>query len=149
MSGLGQWYTPALSSKSTKDQLLTADRAELQVLVAVCDRALAMPRRLGGDATSADLANDKKKAKRLGHCFRQSLKAWGAPEIATGALDKEVRQRAAVVRWEELADQRRQWILSRFAPYVTLAIDEGQEQWGWTIVNLLKNELRWMDYALR
>jgi hypothetical protein len=149
MQRLADYYDPRCSGANTRDELLREDRAELQVLVAVCDRALAMPRRLGGDATSADLANDKKRAKRLGHCFRQSLKAWGAPEIATGALDKEVRQRAAVVRWEELADQRRQWILSRFAPYVTLAIDEGQEQWGWTIVNLLKNELRWMDYALR
>lgn len=146
---LDAYYTQTLSGGSTRDQLLTLDRGELQTLVALCDRALAMPRRLGSDATSDELASDKKTGKRLAHCFRQSLKAWGGQEAANGVLEDQIRRRAATLRWRDLADARRQYLMSRFAPYATLAIDEEQRAWGEHILTLLRNELGWIEYAMR
>jgi hypothetical protein len=146
VNSLVSYYDPAYSSGS-KDQLLKEDRAELQILVALCAHALAMPRRLGVDATSDELARDKKIAKRLAHCFRKSLEGWHGVEVAIDEPD--IRQRAAVVKWGDLAAGRRAYLLARFAPYATLAIDAGQEPWGNHILTLLQNELGWIDYALR
>ena len=146
---LADYYDPACTTVMIRAELLKKDQAELQVLIRICDHALAMRRRLGGDASSAELATDKKRAKRLGHCWRTSLQAWGGREAAIGALGQETRMRAATVHWEDLVAARRQWILSRFAPYATLAIDTGDESWGYHIITILKNELRWLDYAMR
>lgn len=147
---LADYYDEAWSGAThTREDLLKLDRAELQVLVRICDHVLAMRRRLGGDASSDELAIDKKRAKRLAHCFRTSLKAWGAQEAASGVLEKEIRQRAATVHWEDLVAARRQHLLSRFPLYATMAIDAGQEAWGYHMITLLKNELRWLDYAMR
>ena len=145
---LADYHTPSLSGGNRR-QLIKEDQAELQVLVALCDYALAMPRRLGADATSAELAKDKKTAKRLGHCFRKSLEAWGGKEVSRGARKAEARQLAAVARWDRVAEDRRQYLLSRFAPYATLAIDTNQKSWGYHILNLLNVELGWIDYAIR
>lgn len=146
---LAHYYDPGLTGAHTRDVLVGEDRAALQVLIAICESALAMRRRLGGDATSAELANDKKTARRLRHCFLKSLLAWGGQEIDAGPPRLEVRRLAAVANWKHIVDQRHQWILSRYAPYATLAIDAGQEQWGYSVLNRLNNELSWLDYAIR
>jgi hypothetical protein len=147
---LADYYDARCSgAPHTAEQLIILDQAELQVLIRICDGVLAMRRRLGGDATSDELAIDKKRAKRLAHCWRTSLRAWGAQESSSDVLEQEIRQRAATVHWEDLAAARRQYLLSRFPLYATMAIDLEEEQWGYHIITILKNELRWLDYAMR
>jgi hypothetical protein len=145
---LRDYHTPTLTGLNRR-QLIREDQSELRLLVAMCAHAQAMPRRLGADATSDELAMDKKTAKRLAHCFRQSLQAWEGKEGAKGARGKEARRLAATVRWDRLAEDRRQYLLSRFAPYATLALDTDQKRWGYHILTLLNTELGWIDYAMR
>lgn len=48
----------------------------LQRGIAQCEEALGVPRRLGGDATDRELADDKRAARRIKHRLEVALKDW-------------------------------------------------------------------------
>lgn len=79
--------------------------ARLMRGIVQCDEVLGVPRRLGGDATDKELADDKRMARRVKHRLQTALDDWPdkLPEVppdGTGARLKWVDWWTA---WHEYA----------------------------------------------
>jgi hypothetical protein len=109
-----------------------------------------MPRRLGGDATSEDLALDKKRVKRVLHVLSQSLKAWDAADrIAQIDLTDELRREGAQLNWAQFAADYRAYLEGRIKYVATWSTQTGHTEWGKKAVVRLNNERSWLEYAMR
>lgn len=129
------------------DSLLRAEVERLRKLLAVARAAQTIPRRIGPEATSAELALDKQRARRVQHVAEQSLRAWGSSE--NGTIEAAMRE-AAAVDWLRWFHEHRIWLMNRQRYVATWAYKTGaNEKWAKSTVVKLGNELKWLEYALR
>jgi hypothetical protein len=143
------WYVKGAATGLTRESLVAADIRELIRLIYVVEAAGAIPSRLGKDATGDELSMDKRYARRIAHCFRQSLKAWGGVLDDAGEHADHYRRVAATVKWADLISDRQAYLMERLPLYATLAIDEGDRSWGNQALARINNELGWLTYSLR
>lgn len=106
------------------------------------------PRRLGGDATDAELALDKKRARRTGHVFGQAIKQWTKKKVDL-PLDDKVRSEGAQIDWPKWIEAHTAEINQQLRCLVTWALQNDEERWAKSAVVKLENELRWVSYAAR
>ncbi len=108
----------------------------------------AIPRRLGGDATSPDLALDKKRARRFAHALRSSIGSWvkRIPELPNG---DEIKRASAQMNWAAFCDDHCTTIQTELRRCATWAIKHDDRRWGKSAVVRLENELNWVTYSLR
>lgn len=75
-----------------------------------CEEALAVPRRLGGDATDKELADDKRMARRVKHRLEVALEDWGDPgdDMASDGTGARLLWPEWWEDWQERAMELRQ-----------------------------------------
>lgn len=147
-SYLAQWYDPGVKLKEgdTIERIQREERERLTRLLEVCRAAQKMPRRVGPDANSDELAADRKTAKRIAHVAEQCLIAWGGPVQLTGA---DVSREAAQVKWRRWWEEHNTWLNNRTTYVATWGEKRGETRWAKGCVVKFNNEARWLEYALR
>lgn len=149
MTYLAQWFDRDLevSEDDTAAQMEVAEQERIANLLATAITAQQIPRRLGMDANSEELALDKRRAKRVAHVAQQLLKSWGGdPAQANGA----VRREAAVIEWRQWWEEQQTYLLNKQRYIATWALKLGQDhKWAKSALVRINNELQWLAYALR
>jgi hypothetical protein len=106
-----------------------------------------IPRRLG-DATDAELALDKKRARRVGWALAQAHSCWSNkdPKIQ---LTPELEREGAQLEYIYFIPEHMTQIMNELRLVATWAKQRDQERWGRSSVVSLENEMRWVMYAMR
>lgn len=145
-----RYYDRALAVDGLSPAIL--ERQELERLkgqLLVVRHALAMPRRIGGDATSAELARDKKIARRVAHVISQCLRVWGCMSDDIGEPKAEHRRIGATIDWESWVASQEQWIAQRLPLYATVGKKKNRVPWANACLTRLQNEAHWLRWSLR
>lgn len=149
------WLVPwidvglAIPDGLEKDALIGIEKVRIARALSVVLYASSIPRRLGGEASSEDLALDKRRCRRVAYALRQSYRGWDKEgEIAVAAEDS-VKQEGAQLLWDDFGERHLTEIRSRGCLVVTWAVKSGDRRWGKTAATNFTNELRWLSYALR
>lgn len=132
----------------SREALESAEVERLARSLAVVLMTGSIPRRLGGDATSEELAIDKKRAKRVGHAINQSLKGW-IRKTPVLPLDAKIRQEGAQLDWKIWHEAHVAEVANQLRLISTWAIQNDEERWAKSAVVRLENELNWISYAMR
>lgn len=151
MSFLAEYVDPGLKvdlEKKPEEFELDEIRRIQDSAVAIM-YALSMPRRLGGDATSEDLANDKKRCKRVLHVLKQSMQSWSSnTTVEWRAPVEDDRIRGASLDWNIWYEETRVHLMNLRAYIATYGMTKNGE-WARKAVTRLTNELSWLAYAMR
>lgn len=154
MSFLSEWYDPGLETdpKDTVESITAAEISRLARQASVAGLALGIPRRLGGEADSDELALDKKRAKRVIHVLVQCLNSWkgnGNPE-GPFPMDDGIRMEAAQIIWPDWCESHTVWLRNRLRYVVTWGRQNNVDEKAIKkMATRLRNELGWVSYALR
>lgn len=149
---LETWYDPRIPIRDGETaELIIAEEVErLLKLRLICVMAAGIPRRLGPEATSDELAADKVRCRRIQHVANQLLEAYeksGAKiPVATPASNRE----AAQVDWDRWWGDHQVWLTNRTRYVATWGLTRGDNQRSAkTLVVRLNNEFGWLRYAMR
>lgn len=107
-----------------------------------------IPRRLGEDASAPELALDKRRARRVGWAFQQSLLNW-RKKIPRLTADDDLRSQASLLVWEAFVPAHSTELRGRMALIATWSIRMEDTRWGRSAIVRLENEAKWVLYALR
>ena len=152
MSYLAQWVDPALevSAEESVDKIVKEELERLLRLNAIATAAGQIPRRLGQDASSPELAVDKKRSRRIAHVALQLASAWSGKDPNKLKVKYDAAQDAAVVNWNLWWEEHRVWLINRQRYIATWASrQEDQARWCKSAMVRLNNETQWFEYALR
>jgi hypothetical protein len=148
---LGRWVDPALVLPRDLDRdRLEADEIErlLQDLAIVLF-ASQIPRRLGGEASAAELAEDKRRCRRTSWAIRQALLQWTKTIKLPSPVPDELRIAGASLEWQVFGEQHLGLLTERTKRAATWAALNDQRKWGGAIITRLENERRWITHSLR
>lgn len=148
MAYLQQFLDPELEvrTEDTAEQITAEEVERLLKLHAVASAAIRVPRRLGPDANSDELAADTHTSRRIAHVAEQCLKAWGG-EVKPGP---DVSREAAQVRWRRWLQEHNVHLVNRMRYVATWQYKTGSDdKWAKGAVVRFQNEARWLEYALR
>lgn len=146
---VSRWVDPALPVSGLDRDHLEADEIERILLrLSVVLFASTIPRRLGGDATSVELAEDKRRCRRVGWALRQSLLQW-TKRVELPEASDEIRQAGAQLDWQEFEELHLATLTTATKRAATWAALNGERKWGASIVTRLENERRWVMHSLR
>jgi len=152
VSFLTLYYDPALEvgREDTRASLIAAEAERLSRQYAVMMHATTIPRRLGPDASSEELAADKKRARRAAHVFEQCYLAWTKRKTVQKQKDEALLQEGATLIWDNWWGEH-QLYLNRRVVYVVTWCEKisSDARWTKTAVVRLQNEHRWLEYAMR
>jgi hypothetical protein len=135
-----------LPRAATRESLERRQVDRISRALAVVTVAYEIPRRLGQDASSAELAEDKKRARRCAHALANALDPWGKSKLKE---TDEIRREAAQLLWVSFAEAHLSGVKTELAILSTWAVRNDERRWGRSAVVRLENEIRWVDYALR
>jgi hypothetical protein len=151
---LEEFYNKRLKidSKITSAEIATAEIARIQTQACMLLVAIEMPRRIGSDATKAELALEKRRCRRVLWVLKQQLAAWAEKDdknIEWRPINDQDRQDGAALLWDKwwaahrkYLDQRRSWI-------ATWGLKKPDPDFANKAVNRINQELQHMEYALR
>jgi len=108
----------------------------------------AIPRRLGGDASSAELALDKKRAKRTSWALQQAHSCWSKKQTKI-QVTPELEIEGAQLEYIYFIPEHMTQIMNELRLIATWAIQQDDHRWGRSAVVNLENEMRWIMYAMR
>lgn len=121
--------------------IVEAEALRLNRLIAVASAAVAIPRRLGADASREELALDKKYSRQVCWLAATHLK-WMQHEFELSAVDTdEVRSAGAQLSWPDWAAAHKLDLEERLVYISTWAIRKDHLKTGNKLVNLLEREL--------
>lgn len=147
---LAAYYDPGLElPRGLTVATIVADECErISSALAIVLFASTIPRRLGGDASSDELAEDKKRCRRVAHALRQAYRGW---DMRSPSLNdsEDVRQAGAQLVWSDFGTRHLTRLNSRLVLSATFAIRAGEDRWGKSAVTNYRNERNWVEYALR
>lgn len=147
MGLLESYWDPGLTV-DVSESLEDITKQEVKRLQSTCAVVLVtsqIPKRLS-DASREELALDKKRARRILHSARQSLRAWGGKEREA---TKDEKVAGAQMAWESWAEEYDAWLQARLRYVATWAKASGNLRFGKSAVVRLSQELEWLRYALR
>lgn len=146
---LDQWNDPGIkvdmgwSPETTAEQ--HAQRCMHMSLVAM--QAQAMSRRLGGDASREEIAQDVKRARKLKNLYRQFANQHGIEghheawfESQTTAQLKELRQEAAQIDWVKYIQNTTATLNDELRFIATTGLKTGHIQAANSLCNRILNE---------
>lgn len=140
----------ALIAEFDTDRVRDEEVARLIRGGTVAALAAAIPRRLGQDASPAELARDKKLARRMASVCSRVGREWIDGRFPTYKQpDAEMRAAAAQVDWGEWAEETSEHLERRRTYVATLCKATGQRQFGNRAMHLYQMELDALAYALR
>lgn len=145
---LAQYYDPALNVNGLDPQLVEhQERERLKRLLAMATSAAIHPRRV--DGTPDEVAEDKRRSKRVAHAFAQSLVAWGEAE-PRGIATQDIQSEAARVEWVSWSQRQRAQLELRIREIVTASFKNTIDpRWTKRAVVRYLNEIKWLEHALR
>jgi hypothetical protein len=148
---LTQWVDPALEiNPDDTTQKIENDEVErLLRMNAVAVAAGKIPRRIGGEATSEELASDKKRCKRIAYITLKLAAAWADKPPEKLRYKQDVTKFAAVIDWKNWWAEHQIWLNNRRRYVATMATKQEKELWGKSSIVKLTNEEAWLLYALR
>jgi len=151
MSFLAEWFDPGLEVGTEKPKDIEHEECErLARQLAIVAAAGEIPRRIGADADSEELATDKRRSKRVAHVLRQSYLAWAGKHVNGLPNGDEISKEAAQLDWEAWGKEQEVWLTNRMHYIVTLVHkNNGDEKFAKSAVVRLRNEVSWLRYALR
>lgn len=136
-----------VSEGESQTSLARAEQERLAHLLAIATHAQTIPRRLGGEASPDELADDKRRGKRVEHVAGQLLTAWGG---RPSNYAHDVNREAAQVNWQRWWQEHETWLLNRQRYLATWCHKcDGDEKWTKSAITRLQNEIKWISYALR
>lgn len=147
---VGRWVDPErpLDEDLSREAIEQAEVARLLNDLAIVLYASQMPRRLGGDASSMELAEDKRRCRRVGWALRQALRQW-TERIELPEVTEHIRVSGAGLDWLVFEEKHMAVLTERTKRAATWAMRQGQRKWGASIVTKLENERRWVTHSLR
>lgn len=149
MTFLAEYYDPEVQipEDMTKESITTSESERLAQLSIIARAAKEIPRRLGVDAGSDELAVDSKRCRRVAHVAEQLAKAWGGrPKMER----IDASRAAATVRWDDWWEEHQVWLRNRRRVIATWGVSgSGDEKFAKSALVKLNNEERWLEYALR
>lgn len=147
---LAPWYDPGLEIPAKLDiaTIVAEECARISESMAIVLYASTIPRRLGGDADNAELASDKKQARRVAHALRGAYRGWSkkSPDLPNG---EEIRQQGAQLMWHLWHPEHIHTVETRIVRAATFALQRNEDRWGKTAVTSYLNEINWINYAMR
>lgn len=146
---LAQYFDPDLTPPKATQAELEADQVKrITRALSVVLYAGGIPRRLGGDASDEELATDRKRARRVAHALKQSIRGWAKkmPDLPT---DEELRVEGAQIVWDTWAQAYIADLNLQLRTLVTWSVRQEQERWGRSAIVKLENEINWLTYAMR
>jgi hypothetical protein len=151
---LEQFFDPALAVDTSRDAGSFASEEIARLQTAACRILVAaeIPRRLGGDATSDELAQDKKRCKRALHVLRQQLVGWSEKDpdkIEWRQVTEVDRVEGASLLWEPWWKEQESYLTARRAYIATWGLKKPDTAYAKRAVTRLGNELTHMAYAMR
>lgn len=147
MGILEGWADLSLEVDATlSDEDITAQEVKrLQQACCLVGAAKATPRRLG-DATREELADDKRRARRVLHPLRQSLAIWGGEDREP---TNEEKSAGSQIKWGEWFEEHCAVVVNRRVYIATWAKQTGQLRLGKSAMVRLTQEIDWLEYAMR
>lgn len=151
---LEQFFDPACEVDLTLDSASLARDELARIQTQACRILVAaeIPRRLGGDATSDELALDKKRCKRVLHVLRQQLIAWSekdANKIEFRPITEADRVEGASMIWADWWRDQQEYLTTRRLYIATWALKKPDTAFGKKAVTRLSNEISHTGYAMR
>jgi hypothetical protein len=145
------WYDQGLAIPAGLTiELLTANElVRLTQAISIVLVAHSIPRRLGGGATSEELALDKRRCRRVAHALTQSYRGWDKDTEIKPYKDEIVSQRGAQLDWATFSAEHLVEMQTRARLIVTWAVNTGEHRWGRKSANHFVNEQRWFVNAMR
>jgi|SRR5215471_515740 len=129
----------------TKTKITSEEVERLSKLLSVAQAAELMTRRVGPDATDAELTADKKRCRRIAHVATKLLGSWGCKR----PQKFDVAREAAIVDWPRWWQDHKIWLDNRRRYVATWSQKGGDERWAKSALVRLTNESSWIEYALR
>jgi hypothetical protein len=148
-SYLGQHFDAGLDVTGirSREELEERQVDRLKLALATVLITSSIPRRLGADATSEELALDKKRARRTAHALQKSLSAW--TKRMELPMDDEIRAQGAQMNWTPWREAFLANLADQVRSVATWSVTHGEESWGKSAIVRLTNEQNWVTYALR
>lgn len=144
---LDEYYDPAVEvdTAMTEEEKVRQATKRLESDLAVARVAAGIPRRVN-EGTREELALDKRRSRRIAHALSQCLLIWGGKEREP---TKEEQQAGAQVDWPRWLEERRPLMLAELRQVATWAKKTDNLRFGKSAVVRLKQELEWLEYAMR
>lgn len=136
----------------TPAQLSQYEIARIQTQATRILVAMDVPRRLGADATSAELADDKRRCRRVLHVLRQQMLSWAEQDesrIQQRPIDEEDRREGSTLLWKTWWKDHKKYLEQRRAYLATWGLKTGEKTYANKSVNRLDQELKQMEHAMR
>lgn len=148
---LGRWVDPDLPLPADLGipQLEADEISRLTDQLTVILFASSIPRRLGGDAASGELALDKRRCRRAAWALRQALGQWTRRIELPDDPAEELRIAGATLDWDVFAEQHVGMLTERTKRAATWAALNAERKWGISVVTRFENERRWIIHSLR
>jgi hypothetical protein len=104
--------------------------------------------RLGEGATRSELAQDKRRARRIAHALGSSLYAWQrkTPKLPS---DETIKIAGAQLTWDTFVPEHCATAQAELRMMASWAILNNERRWGRSIVTRIENEISWLEYAVR
>ena len=145
---LDRAYDPKLEvGEHTRLALEQQEQRRLAELGLMATVAGSIPRRLGQDATSEELAADKKTARRVGYIALKCEKMWVKKKLKVDVTD-EIRIAGAQIDWNSWWQLHQEFLSVRIAYLSTWALRNHEVRWGNHAVTNLQSELKWLRMIL-
>ena len=138
----------AVPEAISRESLVSSEIERIKSAATIIYVVSTIPRRLGGEATDAELALDKKRAKRVGWALEQALGGWTRKRVSY-QVTAEIQREGAQLEWELFVPAHLTQLNTELCLVATWAIQNDEARWGRSAVVSLENEIRWMTYAMR
>lgn len=141
--GLEAWQDATLQPEPLPpEEVAWAEARRLQKLADIAAGAVAIPRRLGGEATGRELAHDKRKGRRILHIARRLESWWDAPV----SEDRPATSRdSAQIVWDEWWSDHKEWLDRRITWIATWGVKHNNRSAANKYVSLLRRERQYLE----
>ena len=151
---LEEWFEPSLKVDTTLtgESFSQEEIARIQTAACYVMVAIEIPRRLGGDATSDELALDKRRCRRVLHVLRQQLVGWSEKDpdkVKWRPLTDEDKAEGASLIWDKWWEGQQAHLTARRAYIATWGLKKPDTEYAKHAVTRINNELNHMAYAMR
>lgn len=118
------------------------ESSRLWRLYYVATGAALIPRRLGGEATGRELANDKRMCRRVAHVAGRLAGWWSDDPYGDG---KDMAQDAAQIVFEDWWVDHQEWLTRRITWIATWGVNHDHRTWANRYVELLRKEYEYFE----
>jgi hypothetical protein len=144
---LEAWVGATLQPEPLHPQeVARSESSRLWRLHYVASGASQIPRRLGGEATGAELSRDKRVSRQISHLAKRLGERWSDYPLGDGV---DLSQDSAQVVWEDWWPDHREWLVRRIKCVATWGVTHNHKTCANRYVDLLSKELAYLERVFR